>query len=640
MSEDNRRNRKLTGFSSKIVTVFAIILSLFELYTAGFGFFPNIIQYSIIVGLILFLALAVLPRYRREKFSHVPILDFVVMVAVLLVTAYTVLSYDRIIINPGNSNAVDRLIAVFLILVILESSRRALGWVFPVLIGGTLLYAFTGPFLPGIWAHRGFSSKIILETMYMTTNGIWGTIMGITVTVVAVFVIFGSILLHTGGGKTFIDISIWATGKATGGAAKMATLASGLFGTINGNGPANVATTGTFTIPMMKRVGFKPEFAAGIEAAAASGGQIMPPIMGAGAFVMAEILGIPYAKVATAAVIPALLYYLGVWATIHFSVLGGSSGRMQVDTTIKPREVLTAKRILPLLVPLTILIILLILGYTPAFAAFWASFGAVILYLSFSRSNKELKQRFWDCVKAIEEGGRGLIIIGVLIASAQIIVTLINLTGLGVKISQILLSLSGGNTAITLILTMIICVLMGMGIPTVGAYVLVASVAAPSLIQLGLEPITAHMFVFYYAVLSAITPPVAPSVFVAASIAEANWIKAAKVAVMMGLAGFIVPYAFVYSPALLLQGSFMSIIKASISGVIGVIALAAAVSGFFVRRALVWQRALLVLGSIMLLEPSFFGDMLGYLTIFGVGFWQYFFRRKQDINDAKVNTAN
>jgi TRAP transporter 4TM/12TM fusion protein len=631
MSEEQKsQNRQLIGISKTIVSTIALAVTVFELYTSGFGFYPNIIQRSIVVGLIIMLSLAVLPRTVRDKNRRIPATDLLLMVAVLAATAYTVISYERIIMDPANSTVMDRAMSVFWILVIIESSRRALGWVFPILVAGMLLYAFAGPLLPGIWGHPGFGLRIILETMYMTTNGIWGTITGITATVVAVFVILGAILLQTGGGKTFIDIAVWAAGKTTGGAAKIATLASCLFGTINGNGPANVAATGTFTIPMMKRVGYVPEFAAGVEATASSGGQIMPPVMGAGAFVMAEIIGVPYAKIALSALFPALLYYLGCWATIHFTVLKGLSvqGRLQADTTVSPRELLSMDRVLPLLIPLSLLIVLLFTGYTAGFAGCWASFGALAFYLMFSRSKKDFGMRLRGCVKALEQAGLGLITIGALIASAQIVVTLISLTGVGIKLSQMLMDLSHGSLFISLFLAMTISLILGMGIPTVAAYVLCAAVVAPALTSLGLTPLTAHMFIFYFAVISAITPPVCPSVYVAASIGQCDWIRTAKFAIMLGLAGFLVPFVFVYSPGLLLQGNVLGILKAIASGTVGVIAIAAGVSGFLILETPIWQRVLLIAGSVLLLEPSFLGDLIGYVTVALIGLQQYLKKRR------------
>ena len=614
---------KKDGFFVAFVRVMATGLVFFQLYTAGFGFFPNIIQRSIHIGVILFLGFATMPwRKGTDRSARPSLIDAIIMAGVLTSTAYTVLSYERIVMNPGNAGKADLVMAIFIIIVILEGSRRALGWVFPLLIGGMFVYAFAGPVLPGVWAHKGFSLKMILETLYMTTNGVWGPITGISATIVAIFVIFGAILLRTGGGKTFIDISAWATQKTTGGGPKMAILASTLFATINGNGPANVAATGTFTIPMIKKMGYRSEFAAAVEATASTGGQITPPIMGAGAFVMAELIGVPYAKIALSGVIPSLLFYLGVFSSVHSYVLRDYGQNVQSDSYIQFRNIIGFEKVIQLLLPLSILIILLIRGYTPAYAAFGGSVAAIIVYFAFSKSLQDLRIRFLACLKALESGGMGLIQIGILVASAQIVVTLISLTGLSVKMSQLLFTLTGGQVGLSLFLTMLICVLMGMGVPTVAAYILCATVCAPPLVSIGLNPLLVHMFVFYFAVMSAVTPPVCTSVYVASSIASSNWSKTAKLSVLLALPGFIVPFVFIYSPGMLLQGTSIDICQAFMSGAIGVIALSGAITGYLFGRVNPIQRGLLYLGAVASLEPSLVGDILGFLFLGIVLCWQ------------------
>lgn len=629
MEEKETKAVKEAGFCSSVVKVMATGLVFFQLYTAGFGFFPNIIQRSIHIGVILFIGFATLPWRRgvnRPKRPPLRAIDLAIMAGVLVSTVYTVLSYERIVMNPGNASTVDLLVAVFIIIVILEGSRRALGWVFPLLIGGMLVYAFAGPVLPGLWAHKGLNLKFILETLYMTTNGVWGQITGISATIVATFVIFGAILLETGGGKTFIDLSTWATQKTTGGGPKMAIMASTLFATISGNGPANVAATGTFTIPMIKKMGYRPEFAAAVEATASSGGQIAPPIMGAGAFVMAEMIGIPYAKIALGGVIPALLFYWGVFASVHFYVLKDYQN-VQSGSYVQFRDIVGFEKVIQLVLPLLILIIMLIRGYMPTYAAFAGSVAAIIVYFVFSRSMQDIKKRFLACLNALESAGRGLIQIGILVASAQIVVTLISLTGLSVKVSQLLFTLTGGQIGPSLFLAMVICVLMGMGVPTVAAYILCATVCVPPLVSLGLNPFSVHMFVFYFAVMSAVTPPVCTSVYVAASIASSEWSKTARLSVLLALPGFIVPFVFVYSPGMLLLGTSIDICKAIISGVIGVTALSGAITGYFCGRANPIQRSLLYLGAITSLEPSLVGDIMGFFCLGTVICWQFWRRR-------------
>jgi TRAP transporter 4TM/12TM fusion protein len=411
----------------------------------------------------------------------------------------------------------------------------------------------------------------------------------------------------------------------------MAILASTLFATINGNGPANVAATGTFTIPMIKKMGYKPEFAAAIEATASSGGQIAPPIMGAGAFVMAELIGMPYAKIALGGVIPALLFYWGVMTSVHFYVKKDYGRIMQSDSYLRFKDIVGFEKVIQMILPLSILIILLVRGYTPTYSAFGGSVTAIIVFLAFSKSIQDIKTRCSACWNALESAGMGLIQIGVLVASAQIVVTLISLTGLIVKMSQLLFSLTGGLTSLSLLLAMFICVLMGMGIPTVAAYILCATVCAPPLVALGLNTLSVHMFIFYYAVMSAVTPPVCTSVYVASSIASSDWSKTAKLSVLLALPGFIVPFVFVYSPGMLLEGTFFEIFKAFLSGLIGVTALSGGITGYFKGKVTPVQRGLLYLTAFASLEPSMAGNIVGVLLFGSVICWQFLSDRRTSI---------
>lgn len=630
MEENRAASRTPRGIMGSIVSIASLVLALFQLYTAGFGFYPNIIQRAIHVGIILFVGFLVLPRFRSESRTKTPIIDAAIAVLVLIATAYTVLSYGRIVMDPGSSTIIDNVVGVLFILTIIEGSRRALGWVFPLLVGGMLLYAIAGPYLPGIWAHRGFGPKIIIETLYMTTNGIWGQITGISATIVSIFMIFGALLLRTGGGKTFIDLSSWATQKATAGGPKMAVLASGLFGTINGNGPANVAATGTFTIPMMKQLGYRPEFSGAVEATASTGGQLAPPIMGAGAFVMAELIGVPYGKIALSATIPAIMFYLGVYISVHLFSLRDYKGIGASGRRITFKDVVGLESVAQLFIPLIALIAALCLDYTPDRAAFLACAAAVLTYMGFGRSMAGLKERSMACLKALEEGGRGLVQIGVLVASAQIVVTLISLTGVSVKLSQLLFTLTSGKVGLSLLLAMIICIFMGMGVPTVAAYILCATVCAPPLVGLGLSPLSVHLFIFYFAVMSAVTPPVCASTYVAASIAESDWWKTAWLAVLLALPGFIVPFAFVYSPGLLLEGSLIAILEAAGSCLIGIAALAVAITGYAFGKLPTHMRVIAFIGACALLEPTRIGNIVGLVALAAIVVWQLI-RRSPDI---------
>jgi TRAP transporter 4TM/12TM fusion protein len=381
---------------------------------------------------------------------------------------------------------------------------------------------------------------------------------------------------------------------------------------ISGSAAANAATVGAFTIPMMRRLGYRREFAAAIEAAASTGGQIMPPIMGAGAFVMAELLQIPYRQIALAAIIPALLYYLGVGATIHFEAK--KTGLRPVPREMIPplRQILTWEKAAPLFIPLAILVWLLLIGRSPQLAACWATVTAVVLHVSLASWRlRAVGLRALGSLRALEAGGRGLVMLTFLGAGAQIIIGMITLTGAGIKLSELLIAASGGHLVTALLLTALICTVLGMGVTTTADYILAASVIGPALVTLGLTPFVANLFIFYWASSSAVTPPVAAAVFVAAGLAGSDVLRTGIVACRLAIAAFLAPFMFVYSPALLLQAPPVEIVATSIASAIGVVALAAGIGGYFVRQASLIDRAMLLAAGVLLVVPGLVTDALG-----------------------------
>jgi TRAP transporter 4TM/12TM fusion protein len=360
----------------------------------------------------------------------------------------------------------------------------------------------------------------ILETIYLSTSGIWGIVTGVSATVVAGFLIFGSILYYTGGGEIFVDLAKGVAGRSYGGPAKVSCISSALFGTISGSAVANVVVDGVFNIPLMKRLGYRPEFAAAVEATASTGGQIMPPVMGAGAFIMAELIGISYLTIALAAVIPALLYYLGVTASVHFEAKKSNLERIPKDLIPAMRKVLP--RSAPLFIPIAVLIYFLVQGYDPTTAVFWS-----ILWESPAARyhSPPLLEKGKNMLAALGAAGKSIVLVAALCACAQIVIGMFNLSGLGIKVSEMIIGLSAGSKFLALFFTMIVCLILGMGVPTTAAYVLAASVAGPALVKLGVVSLAAHLFVFYFAIISAITPPVCAAVYAAAAIARSNWWK-------------------------------------------------------------------------------------------------------------------
>jgi len=610
---DEKAARSLKGKAAVVAGAIAVLLACFQLYTAYAGAFPDLIQRSVHIGLAMVLGFMMYSARDRSPNDRLSVPDLLLAILGAVVCTYAAINYDRIVMNPGISNPVDLIFGVIATLLVIEMTRRILGWILPFIAILTVIYAYVGPYLPDTFAHRGFSTEYILETLYMSTSGIWGNVTGVSATIMAGFLIFGSLLFYTGGGETFVDLAKALAGRSYGGPAKVSCISSALFGTISGSAVANVVVDGVFNIPLMKKLGYRPEFAGAVEATASTGGQIMPPVMGAGAFIMAEFISTPYLKIALAATIPALLYYLGVTASIHFGARKDNLPRI-------PRELIPSiRKTLPksasLFVPVTLLVYLMMTGRDPTTSVFWATVAAAALYLAGIRSAVTLRERVVNLVKALEAGGKSIVMIAALCACAQIVIGMFNLTGLGIKISELVIGLSMGIEFLALFFTMVVCVILGMGLPTTAAYVLAASVAGPALIKLGIAPLAAHLFIFYFAIMSAITPPVCAAVFAAAAIARSNWLTTGWLAVKIGFAGFIVPFLFVYRPALLFLGSPGEAVWSSLGSIIGVMAMAGAAMGYFGDRSRWYESILLAIGSFCLLKPGLITDLIGFALV-------------------------
>ncbi|MBN1833813.1 MAG: TRAP transporter permease, partial [Deltaproteobacteria bacterium] len=592
---DEATARSLKGPVAVIASVIAVLFALFQLYTGVFGSFPDLIQRSIHVGFAMVLAFLLYSATNRSPKDRFSVIDLIGMILGIIVCSHAAINYDRIMTNPGVSSTWDLILGIIATLLVLEMTRRILSWVLPAIGIITILYAFLGPHLPDLFAHRGFSLEYIIETLYMSTAGIWGTVTGVSATILSGFLIFGSVLFYTGGGEIFVDLAKAIAGRSYGGPAKVSCISSALFGTISGSAVANVVVDGVFNIPLMKKLGYKPEFAAAVEATASTGGQLMPPVMGAGAFIMAEFLSVPYVQVALAAAIPALLYYLGVASSVHFA-----ARRLNLERL--PRDVIPPmRRTLPksasLFVPVTLLIYLMLSGRDPTTSVLWATGTSVVLYLVTARSLLMLRQRAWNLVVALETGGKSIVLVAGLCACAQIVIGMVNLSGLGIKMTEMILGLSMGIEFLALFFTMIVCLILGMGLPTTAAYVLAASVAGPALIKLGVIPMAAQLFVFYFAIISAITPPVCAATYAAVAIARSRFWQTGWVAVRMGLAGFMVPFLFVYVSNLLLIGSPLEVFWNSLVSALGVMAMAGAAMGYFGDRNRWFESLLLAVGA-------------------------------------------
>lgn len=621
LKTDEAEARSLGGWLRRAAGLVAVAFALFHILTAApfFGAYPDLIQRSIHLGFAFVLCFLLYPaRPGRSPARRPSLFDLAFAALAVAAFAYVIVHYNWIMENPATSTPAAIVLGTVVTLLTLEAARRTIGATFAVLAAVSVAYAYFGPWVPGTWGHRGFSWASIQETLYLSTQGILGLVTGISATLVAIFLVFGAVLQRTGGGETFVDLAKLIAGRSYGGPAKVSVFSSAFFGTISGSAVANVVVDGIFNIPLMKRLRYRPEFAAAVEATASSGGQLVPPIMGAGAFIMAELLQIPYVEVAIAAAIPALLYYLGCGAAIHFEARRMGLETIPPELLPRAREVLGWRRAAPLFIPVILLTYFLLSGYTAGTSTFWSIVASFVIYLASARSRADFRARCRGIVEALEAGGRGIVLVATLISAAGILIGMINLTGIGVKLSEFIIGTSGQSLLAALFIAMLVCIILGMGLPTTAAYVLAASVVAPALIKLGAAPLAAHLYVFYFAIISAITPPVCAAVFVAAVIARADWVRTAVIATRLGLAGFIAPYMFIYSPALLWRGSWPEILWSAATACLGVVALAAGSMGFL-RRPARWPERLALLGAaLLLIKPGLYTDAAGLAVLAAV----------------------
>ncbi len=601
-----------------LVFLMCVGISLFHLYTAWQGTLPTLMHRSIHVAVIMSLVFILYPAGGRASKLQPSIIDWSFSITSLLLGAYIVFNYTPIVLRAGMPNTMDVTLGVIAILVLLEGARRIVGKEIVILAILFLLYAYFGRELPSIIAHRGYTIKMISEYMYLSTEGIYGIAIGVSSTYIFLFILFGSFLQKSGMGQFFNDISMSIAGSSQGGPAKVAVVSSGLLGSINGSAVANVVTTGAFTIPLMKKIGYDKEFAGAVEAAASCGGQILPPVMGAAAFIMAEYLGIPYIKIAISAVIPALLYYLGVITIIHLRASKKGLKGLPKDQLPKASAVLRERGYL--LIPLVVLLYLLISGRTPINAAFYSIITTIILTVVVRIIKKETEGIFMDMVSALEEGARTALGVAVSCAVVGLIIGVATLTGFGLKLAGAILFLGHGSLFLTLVFTMVACIVLGMGLPSIPAYIITATMAAPALAKMGVPMLVSHMFVFYFGMLANLTPPVALAAFAGAGISGGNPTKTGFQAVKLALAGFVVPYIFVFSPQLLLiDTTFLGVIPTLITAIIGVIALGAAVEGYLFRNLNFVFRILMFSSAIMLMISGLSSDLAG-LGIFAAMF--------------------
>jgi len=613
--------RSVDGIMKKVIFFGLLAFSIFQLYTAIQGQFTAYIQRSIHLGFALSLIFLMFPAMKKSiRKRKIPIYDYLLSLLSIGVGLYWPIMYNELVFRVGTMTDLDFIVGALAILLTLEAARRTVGIPITIIATVFLVYAFFGPYFPGFLAHRGQDLSSLIHLMFFTTDGILGTPISVSATFIFVFLLFGSFLVKTGVGQYFNDLAVTLAGRLTGGPAKVAIFSSALQGTISGSSVANVVTSGSYTIPMMKKLGYRKEFAGGVEAAASTGGQLMPPIMGAAAFLMVEFIGgITYWEIAKAAAIPAVLYFAGIWIMTHFEAKRVGLKGMSKEEMPDRKEVLKK---LYLLIPIVTIIVLMFIGIPTMQAALWGIVAAVV----FSAIDKETRMNFKDIIDALVDGARTALAVAAATAAAGIIVGVVVKTGLGLSLANGLISASGGNIFLTLFFTMLASIVLGMGSPTTANYVITSTIAAPAIITLLMldmpagatvplvVALSAHLFVFYFGIIADITPPVALAAFAAAGVSGGDPIKTGVVAAKLAIAAFIIPYMIIFSPALLMiDTSFGEVIWVVFTAIIGMMSIGAGMIGYWYRKVTWVERIIAIGAGLLLIYPENFSDIAGLI---------------------------
>ncbi len=601
--------RKLDKRLEIIVSILASAFALFYLYTSGFGIFSTQTNRGVFILFTFVLCTILYPTYKKSPYNKtLYAFDIVVVILASCSIIYWMLEYaDYARYRVGLPNQWDTFWGIILILVSLEITRRVMGIVLPILGALFVAQLFIGPYLPGIFAHRGMSLLRIVEFLFSNTEGIFGTIASVFATYIMPFLIFGAFLQKSGGGDFFMDFSKAAAGRISGGPALIAIIGSSIFGSISGSAVANVVATGTFTIPMMKKVGYKSEFAGAVEASASTGGQFMPPIMGAAAFILATFTETPYATIVIMAVVPAVLYYLSVLLSVYFRARKNNIYGLNPEEIPKITDVL--KKGWYFGFTLALAVVLIVAGFSPPRVAFWCT----IIVIAFSMIDRSNRFTFTKLFNTLEAAGKSALTVGATAGTLGLIMGGITLAGLGAKFSHALISLAGGNIFLTIVLISFIAVIVGMGLPTTASYIVMSILAAPSLIQLGVPAVQAHMLCFWLSVVSNVTPPVCIAAYAAASISGGDPMKTGMHACTLSLFIFLMPFAFVYSPQIMLIGQLPDILIVIACFTLAAFSISAMTQGWFIKNLSGMERIIFGAASILLIYPNRIMDVIGIL---------------------------
>jgi len=608
------------------ICLLAITLSVYHLFVSYAGSLEAHAFRSTHLAFVMVLCFLLKPLGRKHFMDPLNgwfLIDLGLILLTAAIQVYKLWDMDAYIMRRGDLTTWDIWLGTASILLLLEATRRAVGWAMVIIAGFFLIQTAYSDYFFGLFYGPPNDLFNIVDYIWMRENGIYGIPLMVMATYIFLFILFGAILVRSGAGRFFINVALALTGSRTGGPAKAAVVSSCLMATVSGSAVANVVTTGSFTIPLMKRIGYRPHFAGAVEACASSGGQIMPPVMGAAAFVIAEFMNVPYLYVALAGLFPALIYFFSIFVMVHFEA------RKRNLATIAESELPNLKEELKrgghLFLSIAVIIVLMVIGYTPMFAAFWAIISIFIL----SSLRPETRMSPTDILSALEEGARSAVSVSVACAAAGIVIGCVFVSGLGLKFTTLIVSLAGGKLWIALILTMLASLVLGMGLTTTAVYITLAALVIPALVKMGVVPIAAHMFAFYFGLVSAITPPVALAAFAAAGIAGSNPMQTGFHSMRLGIAKYILPFVFVYTPGMLFEGDWFHILAGIAGGFGGIYALTVTTEGWMFDRVGWPVRAVMAACALMLFHSALLTDLGGWVLLAVVVIQQYVTQRRR-----------
>jgi TRAP transporter 4TM/12TM fusion protein len=631
-------HRSLGGLIGKVTAVIAVAYTGYYLYTAQFGIVsPQAHRafYWAFAGVLIFLLYPTRSRGKTEEDERVPIWDLVLAATVGVVAGYFVFNFADIVSRGGRLTDTEMVLGGLAVLLSLEMTRRVVGLILTTLGVVVIVYSFFGPYMPGMFAHRGHDLERFLGTSYLSFNGIFGSVADIFATYVFIFIVFGAFMQKSGAGQFFVDLPFAIAGKARGGPAKVAVLVSAIMGSVNGSPVANVMTTGTFTIPLMRRVGYSKEFSGGVEAASSVGGQMLPPVMGAGAFLIAEFTGTPYTTIVLVSIVPALLYFFSVYMLVDFQALRRNLEGLPASELPDWKVVL--KQGWYYIIPLALLFTLVVMRYSPAFAGFWAIMAVIVIGVLVPYRGNRMGVR--DIIDAMRVGALSSLTVGAVVGTIGIVIGIIDLTGLGLRFSDLIVDVSGGNLLAALVLVTIVSWILGAGLTVTSSYIMVAILAAPALTEMGVSILVAHLIVFWVSQDANVTPPIALASFAAAGISGGKPMRTAWESWLLARGLYIVPFLMAYTA--LVDGPVRDAVPVVISAVLGIYALSAGISGYLRRRTTWYEQWALIIGGCLLIAPGLATNAVGLVVAALVWLLQTFVGRgsRNETTDTEGSRA-